>query len=363
MSLIASILPKGEGFSPKNFGAIALCVRDFTCHSNYRSEIAVIGGVKPPGFEGLHYESMAAAKWYENRTRAYANACTEFIRTENIKLAEIHNRPAFLRLLAGKVECKLALHLHNDPQEMDAAHSRKERRKLLEICSAVYCVSTYIRDRFAQGLERGALAKLHIIHNGIESPTSLPEKENIIVFAGRMTEGKGAMVLAQALRIALPGLPDWKAVFIGSRRHEETKKMTPHEEQIAKILQPLGGKAQMLGFLSHTETLDYFARSAIAVVPSVWAEPFGRTAIEAMAYGCVLISSGRGGLREVTGDAAFTLADLTPQRLAEAIIMLANNANERKRLQLLARERAVYFSIARCTNLLDKVREEILMGT
>ncbi|HEU5046743.1 MAG TPA: glycosyltransferase family 4 protein [Rickettsiales bacterium] len=360
MNDIVSILPKGEGFSPDQFGAIALCVRDFTLHSAYRDRTVILGGMEGKSFKGLRYEGMRKAKWYENRTRAYARVCTEYIRKHEVGLVEIHNRPAMLHMIARRVKCPLALHLHNDPQEMEAARTARERKKLLEICDAVYCVSGYIRNRFLEGIEQEAHAKVHVIYNGIEVPDTMPEKEKTITFVGRMTEGKGALLLAQALRIALPQLPEWKAVLIGSRRHEVAKHLTPHELQIADMLKPLGKQVEMTGFLSHEETMTVFGKSAIAVVPSVWQEPFGRTAIEAMAEGCALISSGRGGLYEVTGDAALTPQELTPHSLATSIMQLAQDDTERLRMQTAGRERARYFSIARRTQLLDKVRQSIL---
>lgn len=360
LNRIVSILPKGEGFSAQAFGAVALCVRDFTYYSRYREQTTVISNVAGEGFEGIHYVPLPNVRWYENRTRSYARQCVEVILREQATLVEIHNRPNLLRLIAPKVKCKFVLHFHNDPQEIDYTRTPRERSKILERTDAVYCVSGYIRDRFAEGIDIKLHDKLHVVYNGIESPVILPEKENVITFAGRMTEGKGAKLFAEALRIALPQLPDWKAVMIGSRRHSVAEKLTPHEKEIAEVLQHVGEQARMPGFLSHTETLDYFARAAIAVVPSVWQEPFGRTAIEAMAYGCALISSGRGGLREVTAYAAATVNDLTAEKLADAIIMLAKNKNERDRLQSLARKRATYFSIADRTSLLDKVRDKVL---
>jgi len=359
MTRIVSILPKGEGFSDQSFGAISLCVRDFTLHSQYRDTTVVLGGIDLPGFDGVEFQAMPAGRWYENRTSAYVNECARFINENNIDLVEVHNRPRFLLRLSRKVKCRLALHLHNDPQEMDKARSAVERRQLLHMCSAVYCVSEYVRDRFLQSVDSPYKNKVHVVYNGIAQPTSLPAKENIIVFAGRMTEGKGALLLAQALRVVLPQLPEWRGVFIGSGRHEANDKLTDYEKQVAQVLEPVKAQIRMRGFLTHEGTLEHFANAHIAVVPSVWNEPFGRTALEAMAYGAALISSGRGGLKEVTADAALTLSDLNAEALAKAIMTLAENATERERLQSAGRVRAEKFSIAECTKLLDNVRSRI----
>jgi glycosyltransferase involved in cell wall biosynthesis len=361
LSRIVTILPKGEGFSPQAFGAIALCVRDFTLHSRYRAETLVVGGTTPEGFDGLRYASPPRARWFENRTRAYACGCAQLIKREGATLAEIHNRPLLVRLIARHFSCKIALHLHNDPQEMREARTPVERTHLLALTKGVYCVSRYIRDRFLEGLPERAGEKVYVVPNGIEIPSALPPKENLIVFAGRMTEGKGALLLARALKIALPLMDGWSAVLIGSRRHEAGNPASAHEREIEETLAALGGQAYLPGFLPYPETLSYFARAAIAVVPSVWAEPFGRTALEAMAHGCALISSGTGALKEVTGNAAFTLSLLEPRTIADALLKLATDEQARTKLQDLARARAQAFAITGCAATLDDARDRIFV--
>jgi len=361
-SSIISILPKGEGFSPQRCGAIALCVRDFTRSSRYRDATTVIGGDTSGGFDDVRYVSLPPARWWENRTRGYARRCVEIIRNERATLVEVHNRPNLLRLIAPSVSAKLALHLHNDPQAMDGTRTPQDRRRILDYCDGIYCVSQYIRNRFMEGLAENIQDKLHVVYNGIEVPKLFPDKENLIVFAGRMTEDKGALPLAQALRIALPQLPGWRAALIGSKHHSVATELTSYEKEVAAALEPIRANTELPGFLTHEETLGFFARAAIAVVPSVWQEPFGRTALEAMAYGAAVISSGRGGLREVTGEAAITLQDMSPATLAEALRMLARDAQERERRQRMGRGRAAHFSIARCTQALDDVRDIILAG-
>ncbi len=65
-------------------------------------------------------------------------------------------------------------------------------------------------------------------------------------------------------------------------------------------------KHKELGFLNHKKTLNILNQSEIAVVPSRWEEPFGRTSLEASSRGCATIISNRGGLTETT-DAAIIL--------------------------------------------------------
>ena len=55
-----------------------------------------------------------------------------------------------------------------------------------------------------------------------------------------------------------------------------------------------------LGYLSHKEVLKFLCKTEIAVVPSRWEEPFGRTSLEASSRGCATIISNRGGLPETS---------------------------------------------------------------
>ncbi len=66
-----------------------------------------------------------------------------------------------------------------------------------------------------------------------------------------------------------------------------------------------GRRHRAAGYLPHADVLAAMARAAIVVVPSRWPEPFGLTALEAMASGAALVCSaprrpagggGRGGL-------------------------------------------------------------------
>ena len=60
----------------------------------------------------------------------------------------------------------------------------------------------------------------------------------------------------------------------------------------------LGTRAVRLGHIARTEL---FRRVSLVVFPSVWAEPFGLVAAEAMAAGVPVVVSDAGALPEVVG--------------------------------------------------------------
>ncbi len=78
------------------------------------------------------------------------------------------------------------------------------------------------------------------------------------------------------------------------------------------------------GWLSYKKTLKIFEKSKIAVIPSTWNEPLGRTAIEAASRGCVTIISKRGGLIETNRYGLF-LNDITKQELYNKLNKIINS--------------------------------------
>jgi len=116
----------------------------------------------------------------------------------------------------------------------------------------------------------------------------------------------------------------------------------------------------MLGYRPHAEVLAAMARAAIVVVPSRWQEPFGLSALEAMACGAALLCSPRGGLAEVTGEAAVPIDPDDADGLAERLAALANDPARRAALGEAGRARARAFDLPHAAARLDALRADIL---
>jgi glycosyltransferase involved in cell wall biosynthesis len=103
------------------------------------------------------------------------------------------------------------------------------------------------------------------------------------------------------------------------------------------------------------------ARAAIVVVPSRWQEPFGMTALEAMACGAALICTAQGGLAEVAGDACIQIPPENASELAEAMLRLAADGALRSALSEAGRRRAsLCFSADTAMAKLDDMRDTIM---
>ena len=353
---IAILLPPKEQFTDQYAGAVALCMADFTAHSRYLDATRIFGGTAA-NFGKLHYTQIKHwKKWYLRDNYAYVKKFLDIIKTDQYTHVEVQNRPLMHQFLYKKLPASVmvSLHLHNDPQGMEGLKSTSERQQAVNHSAAIYCVSEFIRQKFIDGLTQGQ-DKVHLVYNGIDTQKQPPiNKEKIILYVGRIIQQKGALPLSAAFTLVAAQLPEWKFIVCGADRFNVVSE---YETATHKNLAELGQQCQYTGFISHQEVMRYFARAAIAVIPSVWEEPFGRTVLEAMSGAAAVISSGSGGIKEIVGDTGITVSPVTPQGLADAIRYLAENDAQRSAIQQQGYARAAaLFDIRRVSAQLDALR-------
>ena len=91
--------------------------------------------------------------------------------------------------------------------------------------------------------------------------------------------------------------------------------------------------------LPHAEVKAAWEKSAIGLALTKTPEPFGRTALEALASGAALIGSGLGGLAEVCGPCAVTVDPNDAGGLAAALGALMDAPDRRADLARAGRKR------------------------
>lgn len=352
---IGVVLPSRETFLTRKSGALALCARDFALFSRFRDDIVVVGAgpCEYPDVRYLRLENWR--RWWRRGRTAYAEAVARAARERGWKLIEIFNRPPAMAVLRARLPgVRLALHLENDPQTMDGARSPAERTRLLTKVDAVYCCSQFVRDKFLDGV-RDAAGKVVVVYNGIDTEIAQAPKERIFAFVGRIIPVKGVVELVRAFALAAPDMPGWRLVVAG----DDPERLL--EGVVARHREALEGKLTLLGQVSHADAMALYARAEIAVTPSLWEEPFGRSAIEAMSRGCALISTARGGLAEVVAGAGEIVDPEDSAAFAAALRHLALDEDARRRWRDLGLARArSLFDIRIVTQSLDDVRARLL---
>jgi glycosyltransferase involved in cell wall biosynthesis len=112
---------------------------------------------------------------------------------------------------------------------------------------------------------------------------------------------------------------------------------------------PVRDRIHCAGFVADDDLPAWYAGARALVFPSLF-EGFGLPPIEAMACGCPVLSSDRGSLREVVGDAAHIFDPEDTTAIAGAMIGLAENPAEQDELRRLGFARAAQFRWERCAD-------------
>jgi len=350
---IAVILPPNEGFAPEAVGAIGLLVHRLLAAG---AEGTVIGAPTAfPPFRDVPF-IPAPGGWGLRRGIRYVRGVTRVLRRLRPRLIEVHNRPEIALGLADRFrDTPILLWLNNDPQTMRRTKTLADRAVLMRRMTRVVTASEWIRGRLLEGIGGQAT----VLPNCIDLPVLSHEpREKLIMFAGRPVADKGVDAFVAACATVLPDLPGWRAQIIGSPRFAPHTPDTP----FLAALRPAAAAAgvEMLGHMPHPDVMAAMQRAAIVAVPSRWEEPFGLTALEAMACGAALICSRRGGLPEVAGEAALYISVDEPSGFAHALRTLAQDPALCAAFGQAGRTRAAQFAAADAARALTALRAEIL---
>ena len=338
------VLPPGEAFSPESSGAIGLVVHRLARVPG-RFEVVVVGAEVAAPFADVTFRGVRPG-WGVGRVRRYAAGVLPAVRDAD--LVEVQNRPDLALYLARRLKAPVTLVLQNDPRGM-----RKAER--IGALAGVVTVSSYLRGRLPEGVAAT------VVPNCIDLaalPNGPAVRERLVLFAGRVVADKGADAFVEAWSLAARELPGWRAEMIGADRFGPDSPETPFLRELRPRAAAAG--VAMLGYRPHRAVLEAMVAAAIVVMPSWWGEPFGLTALEAMASGAALLCSGRGGLAEVVGDAAIPVDPDDPAGMAARIVALARDPGRMVTLGEAGRLRAAAFDVREARAALDRVRARIL---
>lgn len=365
--MIAQLLPHRERFAHSGAGAVGLVAWHMGAASRYRDRIGILGAaVDAPLDPARFVPVLPGGWWYGGGTARYLSGAACALQRLRPGLIEVHNRPAYVRPLRRSLpDVRLMLYLHNDPRAMRGARSPKERRQLLGRLDAIVCVSSFIRDCFLEDVDDPD-GKLEVVHNAVDmaamGTVDFAAKRKEIIFVGRTIPDKGMHLLVEAARTLLPAFPDWRVTVVGGRRFSagSVGERGYEREQMVRLSE-LGAQAEIAGYLSHSDTLARLKRAAIAVLPSLWDEPCGLTHMEAMAAGCALVTTRRGGIPEIAGDAAHYLESENAAGVAARLLPLMTDLALLRRSQERAHRHAeARLDIQPAVERLDAIRARCL---
>ena len=369
---LAILLPRGEAFQSEGAGAVTICVRDALAVSALAPRIKVLGEAVSQPFAPAHFIGLKLASWlYGRRTNRYVQGAIQALRELAPAYIEIHNRPVHVAAIRKAFpDIPILLYLHNDPRTMRGIRDKSKREQCLEQVSAVVCVSEFIRGCMLDGLEQHpCAAKVRVVMNGVDTaaihPSPAVARCKQFLFAGRLIPEKGGLLFAQAAQVLKERLRDWRFILVGAARSfGKGTQMDGYDQQVIETMQSLGAQGELTGYMPRTEVMARLQQAAIAVIPSLWDDPCPLSVIEAMASGCAVVASPRGGIPNLLVDAGMLIDSSDPKVWAERLLQLAQDDEMQRLYQGQARARAVqYLDIHHTSARLDAIRMELMSGT
>ena len=344
---IATILPYKENYTVDGAQAAAIWVADFYKYSTFKKTNSIYGNTKKKNYLTKNYtniEISGLSNMLSSSTNEYCKNFIKKIDSKKFDLIEIHNRPHVFNYLKDKIISKYILYIHNDPLSMSGSKSIKERLTLLNKVDKIIFVSKWVQSRFFKDIDNKLINQTEIVYPSIHVERKIYKKNNNIVFVGKLNISKGYDIYKDAIIKILDEFKTWKAFSIGDENRNRPKIIHKSHTE--------------LGFLKHKEVLKFLNKSEIAVVPSRWEEPFGRTALEASSRACATIISNKGGLPETTNHCVI-LKKLNSKELYNQIKKLITNKNFRNNLQKLGSKNVKHITKVNSIRI-DFIRKNIL---
>ncbi len=240
----------------------------------------------------------------------YLNREIKKIRPDIIHLQGLNLSPYSISILALRFNCKKIITVHGF-SHLEKASERAGKYKylifyrfeklILNKMDRIICCSKYMA-RIINSTFGVPETKTYIIPNGINTalfkePINLEQmktrfaqpNERLILFVGRLVQVKGVSAIVEAA----PYLKDLdvKIVIAGEGYLKEDLIRRVNELD-------LSSRVYVTGFLDEETIRGLFRVADVCLIPSTY-EPFGIVALEAMAGGSPIVTTGSGGLGEI----------------------------------------------------------------
>ena len=306
-------------------GAIGMTIRYMREKSDYKDSIRIFTLYQPDSLPGLDIEVIPESldmtqfiSFLSKRLRVYAP-----------DIIEVHDQEKYARRLSRNfplTPVTFTSHIFPQSPKPNLWHRLTSPLWLKNIV----CVSDAVRDAY-QTTYPEHQKRIITIRNAIPFEKwqgDVLSKENLILFAGRAGSYKGLGEYVEALAECLPRLAHWRAAVLTVENGSPWRDFRMALQK--RYGAALGERCQWVQNASSDEVALWMKRAAIFVAPSNWDEPFCLAVLEAHLGGAAVVSSGRGGMPEVSGkEGALTLPEVSGKAIADAITKLANNDEAR----------------------------------
>jgi len=299
-----------------------------------------------------HLTRRYGEEYYHYTIEYYLQKVIKHIRRSNYDMLIMENRPAYALKLTQDIKAKVVYHLHNDFLNINIPLALS----IYNIADRIITVSDYITSRVKtiNTLDKKCIT----VHNGINidafssakmsnyrEDIGLHYNDFVLIFSGRLIPEKGVLPLIEAMNL-LKRQTNIKLLILGSTSLGNDVGQSAFLEKLEDIAKPLNNII-FTGYVDYSMMGEYLHIANVAVLPSLWDEPFGLTCTEAMAAGLPIITTQRGGIPEIVDSNCAILlnsANNLAQQLADTIMQLFQHPEKCRTMSVAALHRSKSFS-------------------
>lgn len=173
--------------------------------------------------------------------------------------------------------------------------------------------------------------------------------DKVIVYAGRLSEGKGAGFLFESAKRVILKDKNIKFIFVGDG------------SLMQKISDPkFKDSIFCLGKKPHEFVLNVVRKARITVIPSLIFEGFPRMAVESISLGIPVIGTNVGGVPEAIGEAGVIVDIADPQMFTEEILKICNDEKKYQNLKSKTKFQAEKFLPERIAKKVINVYKKVI---
>lgn len=301
------------------------------------------------------------------------------LRAQSCDIIHILNFSQFVPLIR-RLNPRATIVLHMQGEWLSSLDHKmiEQRLRLVDLvvtCSD-YCTAK-VRRAFPALSDR-----CHTVYNGVDVEQFAPQagseskadpRVKRLLFVGMISPHKGVHVLLDAFRLVTERFPEAELHIVGPQfvMSKEMLIETDYDPTSAglaefyrgdyrvhlrdRLSSGVASRVFFKGHLPHHRLPEEFRKADVAVVPSVWQEPFGMPTVEAMAMEVPVVCTRSGGMVEIVedGKTGFVVERGDAAALASAIIRLLSDENRRRAMGKAGRQRVLErFSWERITDSL-----------
>jgi spore coat protein SA len=283
------------------------------------------------------------------------------LRSRKADVILVENRPAFVLPLRRHFPITpIVLNMHSHVFAGKKLISPEKMKKVSATIDAMITNSQFLRQHFI-GRHRIHPDKVHAVHLGVDTAAyqnqdassfkqlrkqlGLRRRHRVLLFAGRLMQEKGVHRLIESFH-RISRLDSRARLIIVGGTGYGSNRLNGYVKQLHELAKPLGDKVRFVNFVPTAEMPGWYQIADVVATPSLWAEPFCRVNLEAMASGKPVLTTPQGGIPEVVTEQEGVLLpqEKWVERVPEIWRSLWENQQIRKTLGSNGLQRAQQFT-------------------